>query len=256
MLLVFGLTMTVAAMLPFIPRIPQDPAYHQFADRRAFLGLPLFMNVISNLPIALAGLWGIAILLKRTMPSRVGAVFATPAERWPYLLFSLGSLGIGIGSGYYHLAPDNARLVWDRLPMTLAIMALVAAAITERIGVRSGLAALPALILLGMGSVVYWYRTEQRGIGDLRPYAAIQYYPAVLIPVLLALFPSRYTRGCDWLAALGWYAAAKGFEFLDRPILAVGNVVSGHTLKHLAAAVAIYWILRMLVKRQPRQVLL
>ena len=30
--------------------VPQDPAYHQFADARPWLGIPNFQNVASNLP--------------------------------------------------------------------------------------------------------------------------------------------------------------------------------------------------------------
>lgn len=79
----------------------------------------------------------------------------------------------------------------------------------------------------------------------------VQYYTPVLILLILWLFPARYTRGADLLAAMGFYALAKALELLDRPIFSLGHVVSGHTLKHLAAALGVYWVFRMLARRRP-----
>jgi len=101
-----------------------------------------------------------------------------------------------------------------------------------------------------MGSVFEWYASETRGAGDLRFYAAVQAYSALVLLLALVL-PKRYTRTSDLAVVVGFYALAKALEILDKPIFAVGHIVSGHTLKHLAAAAAGYWILRMLEKRQP-----
>lgn len=162
----------------------------------------------------------------------------------------VGLLLTAFGSSYYHLSPNNSRLVWDRLPMTIAFMSMVAAIIAERISLRVGLWLLPILVLVGMGSVLQWYASEMRGSGDLRLYAAVQAYSALVL--LLALFlPQRYTRGSDLAIVVGFYALAKVLEALDKPIFAAGHMVSGHTLKHLAAAAAGYCILRMLQKRRP-----
>jgi hypothetical protein len=130
-------------------------------------------------------------------------------------------------------------------------MGLLAATITERIGVRAGLALLGPLVALGAGSVVYWHWTEQRGLGDLRLYALVQFYPIVAVPLMLWWLPPRYTRGGDLLGAAATYAAAKGPEMLDAGILSLTRVVSGHTLKHLLAALAGYWVVRMLHLRRP-----
>jgi hypothetical protein len=153
-----------------------------------------------------------------------------------------------IGSSYYHLAPDNARLVWDRLPMTIVFMALVAAMIEERISVRAGLWLLPFLLAIGVFSVWQWYWSELRGAGDLRFYAAVQVYSALVL-LLVLLFPTNYTRGGDLGVVVLFYVLAKLLETFDTQIFALGHIVSGHTLKHLAAAMAGYWILRMLRKR-------
>ena len=152
------------------------------------------------------------------------------------------------GSAYYHLAPNNARLVWDRLPIMIVFMALLAAVIAERVSVSAGLALFPVLEAVGVASVLYWRSSELRGHGDLRFYAAVQVY-AILILLLALLLPPRYTRGSDFAVVVGFYALAKILEESDRQVFAIGHIVSGHTLKHLAAAAAGYWVLRMLRMR-------
>lgn len=195
------------------------------------------------------GICGLLFLL-RSSPSQLKRRFLHSRERWPYVLVFLGLLLTAFGSSYYHLSPNNARLVWDRLPMTIAFMAMVAAIISGRISLRTGFWLLPMLLLVGMGSVLQWYAGEARGAGDLRFYAAVQTYSALVL-LLTLLFPKRYKRTSDLAVVVGFYALAKALETLDKPIFAVGHIVSGHTLKHLAAAAAGYWILRMLQKRQP-----
>lgn len=243
------LTLVVAVVFFLLPRIPQPLAYHWFADQRAYLGVPNFLNVVSNLPFAVIGLWGLISLLRFNSDPLIGH-FLDQRERWPYVLVFIGLLLTAFGSSYYHLGPNNARLVWDRLPMTIAFMSMVAAVIAERLSLRFGLGLLPLLLLVGLSSVFEWYASETRGAGDLRFYAAVQVYSALVLLVAL-IFPRRYTRGSDLAIVVGFYALAKVLEILDRPIFAAGHLVSGHTLKHLAAATAGYYILRMLHKRCP-----
>jgi len=244
-----GFTMAVAAAAVLAPRIPQSPSYHGFADHRALLGIPNFGDVASNLLFAASGAWGLVFLLgqrgqERTIDRR---------ERWAYVFVFLGLFLTAFGSGYYHLAPDNARLVWDRLPMTLAFMGLVSAMISERISVSAGFYLLPVLLFIGAGSVMLWWYSEARGAGDLRFYAAVQAYAVLILPVLL-LLPPRYTRGSDFGMVFGFYVLAKIFETTDRQIFSLDHhIISGHTLKHLAAGAAGIWVLRMLQKRQPIQ---
>ena len=243
------LTAAVALIFLLLPRIPQPEAYHLFSDRRSLLGIPNFGDVASNLPFAVIGVLGL-IFLRRSDSNEATGRFLGLGERWPYLFAFVGLLLTAFGSSYYHLSPNNSRLVWDRLPMTIAFMSMVAAIIAERISLRVGLWLLPILVLVGMGSVLQWYASEMRGSGDLRFYAAVQVYSALVL--LLALFlPQRYTRGSDLAIVVGFYALAKVLEALDKPIFAAGHIVSGHTLKHLAAAAAGYYILRMLQKRRP-----
>jgi hypothetical protein len=247
--LLLVLTAFVALVFFLLPRIPQPQAYHLFADRRCFLGIPNFANVVSNLPFAVIGLWGL-IFLVGTNPDQMTGHFLDQRERWPYLFVFVGLLLTAFGSSYYHLDPNNARLVWDRLPMTIAFMSVVAAVIAERISLRAGLWLLPILLLVGLGSVLQWYSSEIRGVGDLRFYAAVQVY-AALVLLVAPVFPPRYTRAFDLEIVVGFYVLAKVLETLDQPIFAATKVVSGRTLKHLAGAAAGYCILRMLQKRQP-----
>lgn len=243
------LTMVMSIVSFCLPRIPQPQSYHHFADQRAFLGIANFNDVLSNLPFAVIGLWGL-IFLMGSDSARLQKGFLDNRERWPYLLVFAGLLLTAIGSSYYHLDPNNARLVWDRLPMTIVFMSMVAAVIMERISLPAGLWLLPVLVLVGTGSVLQWYASELKGTGDLRLYAAVQVYSGLVL-LLALLFPSRYSRASDFAVVVGFYVLAKALELLDRPIFSLGHVVSGHTLKHLAAAAAGYWILRMLQKRQP-----
>lgn len=247
--LLFAFTGAVALIAVLLPPIPQPQSYHQFADQRSFLGIPHFADVTSNLPFAVVGIWGLIFLFRRDASAKTGP-FIDPRERWPYVLVFVGVFLTAFGSSYYHWSPSNARLVWDRLPMTIAFMAMVAAVIAERISLRLGLWLLPILLLVGLASVLRWYMSEARGEGDLRFYAAVQVYSALVL-LLALLFPPRYTRGSDLAVVVGFYALAKALEILDKPIFSLGHIISGHTLKHLSAATAAYWILRMLQKRRP-----
>ena len=120
------------------------------------------------------------------------ASFADPRERWPYFVAFAGLVLTFFGSSYYHLRPDNARLVWDRLPMTLVFTSIVAAVIVERVNMPAGLWLLPGLVATGILSVLQWHWSELRGAGDLRFYAAVQAYSAlVLLAGLLIVWLPR-----------------------------------------------------------------
>ncbi|WP_232297890.1 alkaline phytoceramidase [Nitrosospira sp. NpAV] len=232
------------------PPIPQPIAYHQFADQRIYFGIPNFFNVASNVIFLFVGVAGLIFLLRLRGPM-ASKVFTDLSERGPYSVLFLSVAIACIGSIYYHLAPDNDRLVWDRLPIAIGIMALLAATLNERVSPRIGMPLLPVLILIGAGSVVHWNWSEQRGAGNLNFYIVVQFYSLLVIILLGIFFPSRYTRGADIYRVLAFYGLAKLAEVGDREIYDLGQIVSGHTVKHLLAALAIYWILRMLTRRRP-----
>jgi hypothetical protein len=245
-LVLLALTLVCAIATLVLPRIPQPLSYHNFADQRGWFDVANFGDVMSNIPFAIVGAWGLFFLAGDSSGQR----FIEQRERWPYLFIFLGMLGTAFGSAYYHLAPSNARLVWDRLPMTIVFMPLVAAMIMERLDVAWGLRLLPVLLLIGVASVIQWHFSELAGRGDLRFYGAVQLYSVLALLVLLFV-PSRYTRNADYFWVIGLYVLAKILETADRPIFHLGKIVSGHTLKHLAAGAAGYCVLRMLQKRTP-----
>lgn len=239
----------------FVPPIAQPQWYHDFADKRPFLGIPNFWNVISNLPFCYVGLSGIWWVLS----AGSAEAFDDPSERWMYAcLFGAVAL-TGVGSSYYHLDPNNDTLVWDRLPIAVTFMALFAVIISERVDRRLGMWSFGPLVVLGGATVVYWHLSETWGRGDLRPYFLAQFYPIIAIPVILWFCPSRYTKTGYLYSAIGWYMAAKCYEFLDGDIYSFGHIISGHTLKHIGAAVSCYMILswvrqRRLITKEPHRV--
>ena len=244
LILVLVCLLAFSAMF-FVKPIPQDEAYHKFADQREILGIPNFWNVISNIPFFLVGLIGTIAVIKKKW---IG--LDTPAYG-AYLLFCIGVGFTGLGSAYYHLHPNTNTLFWDRLPMALSFMAFFSVIITEHLHEKLGRVMLWPLIVLGCGSVFYWHWSEQSGTGDLRPYALVQFLPIVLIPFIVSTQQSLFTRTKDLYIVLLLYLFAKMAEHFDGFLYALTKVLSGHTLKHFLGALAVYWLLRMLRLRLP-----
>jgi hypothetical protein len=221
--------------------VPQDPRYHDYADRRVVLGIPYGWNVVSNLALVAAGAAGLGYLARLGRRGRDGILVH-------YGVLFAGALLSGLGSAYYHLAPTNDTLVWDRLAISVGMAGFFSAAVAELVGRRLAGVLLPVWLLAGLGSVGYWIMSEQAGAGDLRAYAVVQFLPVPLLAWMLWAFPRprRYTPYV--LAAIAWYALAKLFELLDGELFALAGV-SGHTLKHLAAAAAPACLLPMLRAR-------
>jgi len=234
----------VAALV--VPPMAQPLSYHAFADCRTIWSIPNFFNVLSNLPFLVGGALGLALIW------RGAGAFVDPREQLPYLVFFVGAVLTSFGSAYYHLAPDNPRLVWDRLPMTLGFAGLVAAAVAERADLRLGLKSLWPLLAVGAGTVVYWYATERMGAGNLIPYALYQGWSILAIVLLIAVFPARrYSHGGLLVWAAGWYGLAKFFETYDLGIYRLtGGLLSGHTIKHVLASCAVFAIVRQLRLRR------
>jgi predicted membrane channel-forming protein YqfA (hemolysin III family) len=237
----------IATLAVFVwPPIPQDPGYHVMADQRTCLGIANCFNVLSNIPFAIVGIAGLAATFGRRQSDSLDSW-----ERLSYATLFVGVTATAVGSSFYHLAPDNARLVWDRLPMTLGFMGVLTALIGERVDRRLVRWLLGPLVALGLLSVFYWYWSELRGAGDLRLYVIVQFGSLIVVALLLALYKSPYTGSAYLVAGLIIYGAAKLFELEDRPIFALGEIVSGHTLKHLTAAAGGACIAWMLQVRRP-----
>jgi hypothetical protein len=244
--LIIAVSLLCVTVLCFLPPIPLAPGYHDFIDKRVFLRIPNYLDVLSNIPFMIVGLWGLLWLLWKSSKSS----FVMQQERIPYFVFFVGVALTGVGSFWYHMAPSDSRLPWDLMPMTCSFMSILTAIIMERINVKAGLRLLLPLLVLGIASVAYWYLTERQGHGDYRFYLFVQFFPPLLIALIIALFPPRYT-GIQYLVmAFIFFVLAKLFELFDQQIYAFTRMISGHSLKHITAGIACYWILRMLQKRR------
>lgn len=198
----------VVSFLIWAPPLHQSASYHDFADRRTILDIPDFWDVISNLPFLVVGAMG--LLRFRDGASRI-------------LFF--GVFGTSLGSAYYHLAPDNARLFWDRLPMTIAFMSLFAIAINRR------KLAVP-YVLLGISSVIWWRMTD-----NLWPYGFVQFGTMAA----LMMIATRREPGL-WPVFI-FYGVSKVSEHFDQQIYSM-SPLSGHTMKHFLAGAATLYIYR------------
>lgn len=224
--------------------IAQSLEYHDFADNRTFISIPNFYNVLSNIPFIIVGFMGLYSLYISNQITKLDEL------KVGYSCLFLGLLLIGIGSGYYHLWPSNQTLVWDRLPMTLAFMALIAIIIAEYLSVNLGKRLLYPLLMVGGSSVLYWHYTESIGAGDLRLYILVQFLPLIAIPLILLFMKPTFTYGNSYWWLLGTYMIAKVFEHFDKFIFEVLTALSGHTLKHLIAALGMLLLLNGYNNRQ------
>ncbi len=245
---VLATALVTAAVFSRLPRIPQFEKYHDFADKRRLAGIPYFTNVVSNAAFVVAGARGLYFVLKQA-PVGDHGVFMEPHERWPFAGMFLGSLLVGLGSGYYHLAPDNPKLAWDRWPMTITFVSFLNTVINDRISPQAARGLYVPLLLLGLASVSHWRATERAGHSDIRAYGFVHVGSSILVPLILLLFPSRYRNAHEQWKVLGLYALAMTGEVLDKPVYAMGHLISGHSLKHLFGAAAVESEHQMLRRR-------
>jgi hypothetical protein len=214
--------------------------YHQFADQRVYFDIPNTLNVVSNLLFALIGIIGLMQLCTRRSLLVIDSIYTV------YIMFFAALVAIAPGSAYYHWMPDNQSLVWDRLPMTIAFMSFFTIILAERLSIKFAKIMFLPLIIAGVLSIVYWHYSELAGEGDLRPYGLVQFLPMLMIPMILLMFKAKYTgdRAIWWF--LSWYLAAKVLEIFDGQIYEWLPLISGHSLKHLAASIGCLVFLRYL----------
>lgn len=223
------LAMYVAVTDPF----PQNPLYHDFSDQRSMLGIPHALNVASNIAFCVVGGWGCMLFIRKANSN-------LPGVSAMYLVFFLGVLFTGLGSAYYHWSPANTTLVWDRLPMTVAFMAFTCLVVSERYSPSLGAQLFPWFLMIGVFTVGYWAWHD-----DLRPYLAVQFIPILILPMIIWRYDGPGT-GWLWLTIL-FYVIAKLLELFDGQLFQLtGEMISGHTAKHLAAAVGALMIVAKL----------
>ena len=233
----------IIAFFLLVEPIPQDPAYHIFADGRSLLGIPNFWNVVSNLPFILVGAYG--LMVTASHPTAVGE----SSLYWPWLTFCAGLILTALGSAWYHVAPTNATLVWDRLPMTLGFAGFLTILIGEYLSLAAARALFLPILLAGVGSVVYWNLTETAGAGDLRPYAVVAIFPLLATPAILIARRDQSDLTSAMWVMLAYYGAAKLCEHFDAATFQVLGVISGHSLKHLFAALSGLVLLQAIRRR-------
>ncbi|MBM3822850.1 MAG: alkaline phytoceramidase [Verrucomicrobia bacterium] len=239
---VAGVAALACAVLPPL-RQPQE--YHQFADARGWLGIPHFQNVISNLPFLFVGLAGLRRW--RQAVTSVPGDFSS-GNRWGLFFFFAGVMLTAPGSSYYHWNPTNRTLVWDRLPMAVSFMGLLAEVIRRRVSSSGGARLVGPLQVAGAGSVAYWAWGFENGRENLWPYVAVQFASILLIILMLTLYPRKFPsdRHLGW--AVAWYAGAKVLEHWDAEVFSFGSWVSGHALKHVFAAASAWCVVRMVAE--------
>ncbi|XP_010242225.1 PREDICTED: uncharacterized protein LOC104586633 [Nelumbo nucifera] len=222
------------------PKIPHSPKHHVFADMRNFLGVPNTLNVISNFPFLVVGVLGLVLCLQ-------GSLFAISlrGEVWGWAFFYAGVTAMAFGSAYYHLKPDDDRVLWDRLPMMVAYASLFSSFIIERVGERVGLISLFLLLLMSLASIAY-----ERSFNDLRLCMMFHLIPCIAIPTMTFVFPPKYTHSRYWLWAAGVYLLAKFEGIVDRKIYGSNHyIISGHSLEHLCLVMIPVLLSMMLIYR-------
>lgn len=230
----------------FVPAIPQWSDYHNFADARTLWKIPHHENVLSNLPFLLVSILGFYSLHKQWQHKNL-----TAKEAIVFLVIFSGVFLTSIGSAYYHWAPDNNSLVWDRLPITIVFMSLLSFTLMERVNINLGFWLLAPLLAFGMFSVLYWHWTELLGRGDLRLYGLVQFYTMLLVILIPIFFPKPYPPLSAYLWMFVFYGLSKVFEYYDVAIYSLNDqLMSGHTIKHIFAAISIYWIVVMVKRKQ------
>ncbi len=234
----------VGCVFVWVPALPQDVSYHCFAgdschhDHTHDCMIPYCGNVISNVLFVLVGAWGALNLFKNNRKNLL---------EW---ILVFGIMLTGFGSAYYHWNPTNETLVWDRLPMTLVFMSFFGLFYGWFFNKKTGQIIGLIGVLFGILSVVYWSYSESIGQGDLRLYAIVQFLPMLLIFMVLCV----YFRGnkqliLSVLTVLGWYIIAKFSEHFDYKVYEWIVPVSGHQIKHIAAGIATFFMVKLVVKR-------
>jgi hypothetical protein len=233
-LLLWITVLTSIAIIIFIKPIPQDVLYHHFANDNKVLGISNCWNVVSNIGFVITGIMGIQFLLKHRITNPI-----------IWTLF-VGIVLTGFGSAYYHLAPNNTSLVWDRLPMTIVFTSFFALIYSWCFSEKMGFNIWILSLAVGIYSVFYWQYTEHEFRGDLRLYAIVQFLPILLIAIIVATNFKRHTFLLKPIAMIVlWYVIAKLLEHFDMYLFETTNMLSGHPIKHIAAAAATYYMYKM-----------
>ncbi len=243
--LLLAVSVISGVVLFFSKPIPQDAAFHHFADIRSIFSIANFWNVISNTVFFVIGITALQKLFKNKL-------VITKAVKAAYYIFFIGVLLVAFGSAYYHYNPNNITLVWDRLPMTIAFMSLLSFALAEFVDVTIARRCLIPFLLTGMFSIAYWLYGELHNKGDLRLYALVQFLPVVLLLLMLLFGKKKYHTQWGYWALFIAYIIAKLAEHFDVAVYNfTGELMAGHLLKHLLSALGL-WLFLIYLERRKR----
>ncbi|MEK9931634.1 MAG: hypothetical protein VW557_12925 [Rhodospirillaceae bacterium] len=226
-------------------RLPED--YHNFADQRSVFLIPNFLDVVSNVPFAVLGIYGFCYLARK----KRGTYPRDFIAKLPFLGFFLAIIFVMLGSGYYHWAPADGPLLYDRVPIVIAFMCLFSGFLSDRLNsVSFVLWGMPCLIVLSLCSLGWDLFHAAKG-GDLIFYLFVQVCPIVILPIICRLYSrGRLTTEKHLWQMIGWYVLAKFFEYFDPQIFSLTlETLSGRTLKHLAASMAVLSVICMLKEK-------
>jgi hypothetical protein len=216
------------ALALFGPEASQPSRYHEFADQRTLFGVSFAMDVASNIAFLAVGLAGVVCLI--AYPRRA----LTNVQRAMSILFVAGLVLTAFASAWYHLHPDDAGLVIDRSGMAIAFAGLLGLAAAGRVSERAGATLGLAVLLAAPLAIKYWVAT-----GNVFPWGVLQFGGMGLVLWASLLRPRSKALDVRWSLVILAYAAAKLFEVNDEAVYRLtGHLVSGHTLKHLFAALA------------------
>ncbi|PKA63439.1 hypothetical protein AXF42_Ash005334 [Apostasia shenzhenica] len=235
--LCYGFTLVGLFLLVTTPRIPHSPNHHFFADMRNFLGVPNTLNVLTTYPFLLIGVPGLVLSLS-------GSCFGISLkwEVWGWVLFYAGIATTAFGSAYYHLKPDDDRIIWDRLPMTVSVVSLLSNLVIERVDERVGISSLVSFLMLAFISAAF-----ERAFDDLRLFMIFQFIPCIVIPLLVFLFPPKYSHSGYWFWATGFFLLSRFESLADMKLYSVNRyIISGHSLEHLCLAMVPFILTVML----------
>lgn len=212
----------------FGPHVAQPLHQHVFADQRMWAGIPFAMDVLSNLAFAAWGIAGLACVHGLVKRKPINTEHALTG------LFFAGLVITAAASSWYHLQPDDAGLGIDRLGMVLALAGLLGLAIAGRVSHRAGAVTGGAILVLGPLCICFWLAS-----GNVLPWLVIQFGGMALMVWMAALKPLPGALPVRWGVVVAVYAAAKLLKLADHQIYNLtGQLISGHSLKHLVASVA------------------
>ncbi|WP_082008698.1 hypothetical protein [Photobacterium gaetbulicola] len=234
--LLIAIALILGVLAIYFSPIRQSRNFYDYADQRLFLGIPHFWNVVSNVGFLVVGLIGLR-------KNHQCSLAREPALSFAYPLFFLSLVGAFLGSSLYHLSPGPFTLMLDRIPITIGFISLYCIVIAEYLSPKLGKAMLLPTLAYGVLSVIYWYMTDVvNGRGDMAPYVLVQLLPIIHIPIILWLYPNRHHPTKYYLYALGLYVLCKMAESKDDELYQLTSQISGHSLKHILAALAGYCI--------------